>query len=47
MYNTIHTAKAQVSLPVELLMRDVVAAPAKQLGVSPRFKDNVLVYVKR
>jgi hypothetical protein len=36
MYNTIHTEKAQVPLPAQPLVRDVVAAAAKQLGVTPQ-----------
>jgi hypothetical protein len=36
MYNTIHTEKAQVPLPTQPLVRDVVAAAAKQLGVTPQ-----------
>jgi hypothetical protein len=36
MYNTIHSEKAQVPLPAQPLVRDVVAAAAKQLRVTPQ-----------
>jgi hypothetical protein len=36
MHNTIHTEKAQFPLPAQPLVHDVVAAAAKQLGVTPQ-----------